>query len=375
VLAAGLAALALLALGVAVAFGGFASFTKPREYPVGHDPAGIAAGDFNRDGRLDLAVTNFQNPLSVTILKGRTRGRLKPVHTYPVPIEPDDIVVTHVNAGKDLDLVVGGLTNGIATLKGKSGAAFAAPQLIPDSNSPREVATGDFNRDGRTDIAANRQDTNDVAVYLAKAGGGFEAPDTYPGGSATEIIASRFNGDRRLDLMVTNFYTDVVQVYRGRANGTFKQPLDSPAGSGPGPAALGDFNRDGKKDLAVLDEDVNTAGVNPVAILRGRGDGTFRAPLNFGVADFGEGFGRIAIADFNRDGHPDVAMPLEREGKVALLRRKPGSRLGSPHFLTVGDTPTAVLGARLNRDRLPDIATTVSTGSTTNGHVSVLLKK
>src|SRR4051812_48274213 len=88
-IAATIAALVTLALDALASGGGFASFSKPRTAQVGNDPLGITAGDFNRDGRLDLAVTNFQSPLGITILKNRGNGRFKPAQTIPLAVQPD----------------------------------------------------------------------------------------------------------------------------------------------------------------------------------------------------------------------------------------------------------------------------------------------
>jgi hypothetical protein len=378
VFAAGAALLGALALGAVVAHGSFSAFSKPRTVKVGNDPSGIASADFNRDGRPDLAVTDFAPPVSVTILRNRGRGRFRVSQTIPMPTQPDDIVVApHINGDKDPDLVVGGFTNGVSTLRGTSGAHFATPKLIPDLHSPRQVAVGDFNHDGLTDVAADRQGTTDVAVYLATGNGAFAPPDVYPGGSGADISAIRVNGDRRPDLVVPNPSDGVVRVYPGRADGTFAAPIASPAGASPSIAASGDFNRDRKVDLAVANPDPNSEeGMGRMAILLGRGNGRFRPPRQFGVVPFVEGPPHVAAADFDRDGHQDLALSLEFDRKILLLKGKPRGRFGKPRPLKVGDRPEGLVATRLNRDRRPDIATAVALdNSAAAGHVSVLLKK
>lgn len=365
--------------GVAVA--GFADFKPARSYEVGNFPLGLTSGDFNRDGRLDLAVTNFESgETGFSVLKGRKAGRFKVVQTYDLDLQADGIAAARIGKGKDLDLVIGGFTDGIAIVEGEKGLDFGPPVLIPDDQSPRELTTGDFNRDGRVDIAASRQggvpEEPTIAVYLAEPGGGFAAPLTRLGGSGSALAAGRLNRDRKLDLAVVDALDDEVEVLIGRGDGSFKATKTFPAGEAPVELAIGKLNRDRNRDLAVANLAFNEEGENVVTILRGRANGSFGPPRDFRVGTPGDQPNGVAIADFNRDRRQDLVVSISREAEVALLRGKRKGRFGPPRYADVTGRPEVVLTARLNRDRLPDVATANSGEADTDpGTVSVLLKK
>jgi FG-GAP-like repeat len=372
-------AMALLATG-GVAVGGFADFKRARNYEVGDFPLGLTSGDFNRDGRLDLAVTNFESgETGFSVLRGRKTGRFKLVQTYDLDVQADGIATARIGKGKDLDLVIGGFTNGIAVVRGGKGLDFGPPELIPDTESPRELATGDFNRDGRTDIAASRQGTLEeatIAVYLAEPGGGFATPVTRPGGSGTAIATGRLNRDRKLDLVVVDAINDEVEVLLGRGDGTFKGTETFPAGPGPAGLAIGKLNRDRNRDLAVANREFNAQDENVVSVLRGRANGSFGPPRDFRVGVPGDQPKDVAIADFNRDRRQDLVVSISVEPEVALLRGNRKGRFGPPRYADVTGRPELVLTARLNRDRLPDVVTANSGEDDADpGTVSVLLRK
>jgi hypothetical protein len=370
----------LLATG-GVAVGDFADFKRARNYEVGDFPLGLTSGDFNRDGRLDLAVTNFESgETGFSVLRGRKGGRLKLAQTYELDVQADGIATARIGKGKDLDLVIGGFTNGIAVVRGGKGLEFGAPELIPDTESPRELATGDFNRDGRTDIAASRQGSDPeeptVAVYLGEPGGGFAAPLTRPGGSGTAIATARLNRDRKLDLVALDAINDQVEVLMGRGDGTFRATSTFPAGPGPQGLAIGKLNRDRNRDLAVANRELNDQDENVVSVLRGRANGSFGPPRDFRVGVPGDQPNDVAIADFNRDRRQDLVVSISVEPEVALLRGKRKGRFGPPRYADVTGRPELVLTARLNRDRLPDVVTANSGEDDADpGTVSALLKK
>jgi FG-GAP-like repeat len=379
--AAGLviAAAAMAATAYGMAGAGFDDFKPARHYEVGASPLGIASGDFNRDGRLDLAVTNFASgETGFSVLKGRKGGRFRVAKTYDLEVQADGIAATRIGKGKDLDLVIGGFTQGIVVLEGAKGVSFGAPELIPDAESPREVTTGDFNRDGRIDIAASRQGSPDdptVAIYLAQSSGGFAAPALHAGGTGTDILAVPLGRGRKLDLVVVDILDDEVEVFVGRGDGSFKAAKTYPAGDAPRAVAAGRFNRDRYPDLALANLAFNDAGENVVTILRGRANGSFGAPRDFRVGVPGDQPNDVAVADFNRDGRQDLVVSISVEAEVALLRGKRRGRFGPPFYADVIGRPETLLAARFNRDRLRDIAVASSGEDSEPGTVSVLLKK
>src|SRR5215469_7214854 len=190
--------------------------------------------------------------------------------------------------------------------------------------SPNSGVTGDFNGDGKLDLVIadscqnSRCDTvGVVSVLLGNGDGTFHGARKFQAGpagtSALFVTSGDFNRDGKLDLLVINNGINLfgdVSVLLGNGDGTFQPPVTyGVGGSTPVWAAVGDLNRDGKLDLAVA----NQCGHDPacrqgtVSILLGNGDGTFRPQQSFFVGIFPLA---VAVADFNGDGHRDLVLTL-----------------------------------------------------------------
>src|ERR1039457_5744228 len=150
--------------------------------------------------------------------------------------------------------------------------------------------------DGKLDLAA--ANGVGVSVLLGNGDGAFQPAVTYAAGTYTESIAvGDFNGDGKLDLVVTNNLSSggTVSVLLGNGDGTFQAPRTYGVGASPYGAAVGDFNGDGKLDLAVT----NYGSSGSVSVLLGNGDGTFLPALNSAA---GTDLLSVAAGDFSGDG-------------------------------------------------------------------------
>jgi hypothetical protein len=117
-------------------------------------------------------------------------------------------------------------------------------------NGPESIAVGDFNEDGRLDVAVANSKAGNVSVLLGNGDGTFRPPVDYPlDGSPNSIVVGDFNGDGYKDLAVANGQT--VSIILGNGDGTFQAPAQYPASAGLQGLAVGDFNGDGKADLVV----------------------------------------------------------------------------------------------------------------------------
>jgi hypothetical protein len=161
------------------------------------------------------------------------------------------------------------------------------------------VAIGDFNGDGKSDLAVAG---GNVSILLGTGTGTFGAATNYTVGAYPRSVAiGDFNGDGLSDLATANSTSNDVSILLGTGTGTFGAATNFTVGFGPFSVAIGDFNGDGKSDLAVA----NFFDGN-VSILLGTGTGTFGAATNFGVG-IGVAPRSVAIGDFNGDGLSDLA--------------------------------------------------------------------
>src|SRR5437762_1688878 len=248
------------------------------DFTTGAAPQSVALGDFNGDGKQDLAVAN-QTDGTVSILLG------KPDATFSAQV----------------DLVAGA--------------------------SPVHVLTGDFNGDGRLDLAVVNNGSNSVSILLGNGDGTFHASADY-GAGAAPVWASTggFNGDGKLDLAVASSADNTVSVLLGNGDGTFRARTDFPVGAQPSSVGASDFNGDGQLDLAVANSNCASAPCGPgsVSILLGDGDGTFQARADAVAGDAPRGF---AAADFNGDGTLDLAVANSQSNTVSVLLGAGGGTL------------------------------------------------
>ncbi|PYT16691.1 MAG: hypothetical protein DMF51_04120, partial [Acidobacteria bacterium] len=181
-------------------------------------------------------------------------------------------------------------------------------------NAPVAVALADLNADGLKDIVVVNRDSFDLSVFLGLRGGGFGPQMRFPcGGNSNpplSISIRDMNGDGRPDLVVANQGyipgpPGFVSVLLGAGDGTFGPPSTFGAGSAPQVVATGDFNNDGRPDIVAADLGAQVISSPDVLILLGIGDGTFTPALGTGSGAEPRG---IVVGDFDADGRQDLAL-------------------------------------------------------------------
>jgi outer membrane protein assembly factor BamB len=280
--------------------------------PISGGGGAVAIADIDGDGHLDVVgVNSYSNPTSVSVFPGAGDGTLKPRIDTTTDSEPRGLGVADFDGDGRLDVaVVAG--DGVDVLLGKGDGTFQPPVAYALSAGAMGIALGDLNGDGATDLAVTDENGGDVAVLVGHGDGTFAAPVAYAVGTLPgSVAAGDVNGDGHVDLAVVNYRDDTVSVLLGVGDGTFHPQVPFSVGVQPAGVAVGDVNRDGHADLAVTN-----IGASTVSILLGNGDGTFQPQFVYGTQS---GPGDVAIADLNSDGWPDLAIVDSDSNAVTVL--------------------------------------------------------
>jgi hypothetical protein len=333
------------------------AFLAPVDYNTGDYPNDVKAGDFNNDGTPDLATAN-RNSDGVSVLLGNPDGTFQPARTTATAPHPGSLAVGDFNRDGMLDLAattrdqLGGCF--IDVLLGHGDGTFAPLGDYPLGDYTFQfagsIATGDLNADGTLDLVATSRDyygTTYARVLLGHGDGGFVDVGTsgpYYFSFSPTLALGDFDGDGKLDMALGG--EDSTWVQLGNGDGTFQEARD--LGVQGRFLAVADFDADGKLDLAAT-------GVG-ITVFRGKGDGTFQPPQSFAA---GAGLQSVNAADVNGDGVLDLVVTdgADVGGLSALLGNGDGS-FGLPITTAVGPRLTALAVADFNADGRPDAAVT-----------------
>jgi Bacterial Ig-like domain (group 3)/FG-GAP-like repeat len=357
-------------------------FTQPNP-PIntGNEPAAAGVGDFNGDGRLDLAVMNAaDNAIAILLGNGdgtfTNSGAITGVGTTSCSSNNEQsncsIAVGDFNHDGKADLVeTSDFDNAVYIYLGNGDGTFAAAPGSPVTvgNFPVAVRTGDFNSDGLLDLVVANAGDNTVSILLGNGEGTFTEASGSPVAVGTFpffLVVADFNGDGRVDVAVTNDDDGTVSVLISNGDGTFFNAPGSPVPSGnyaPCPIVAADFNGDGIVDLAVANFTPDSGQtVSNVVILLGKGDGSFTnapgSPVLVGLYPFA-----MVAADFNQDGNTDLAVddygeisdPTTQSLTLLLGDGKGGFSVAGA-ATQLGDSPQDLAPGDFNGDGTIDLA-------------------
>ena len=351
-----------------VLLGSFEGFAEQKSYPAGVSPQSAAAGDFNNDSRLDIVVTNWRDS-NVSVLLGNGDGSFADQTTYPTALSPQSLVVGYFNGDSRLGTFVATSGDGApcVLLQHNRGALTKYKSYASGGGSSlRYVAVLDLNNDSRLDIIVANYGTGSVGALLGLGDGTFQSQTmllSRPNSNPSAIAIGDYDGDLRKDMAVMNYGTRNVDMLLGNGEGSFTPQTDVGFRFATAPflASSGDFNNDGRSEILVAYD-----GNDNVDILRAYDTGSFKHPMPYPTRT---GPQSVVVGDFNNDSHLDIVVANAQDISVSvLLGTTQGSVANQIHYST-GSSPQSVAVGDLNNDYRLDIV--VTNGG--DGNVSVLL--
>ena len=336
-------------------------FTQGPSYPVDSGPRSAILADFNRDGKLDMAVATLNS--TVDVLLGNGDGTFQPAVSYPLAgMRPWQVIAGDFANNGILDLVAAtGYGQTVSILMGNGDGTFQPAKSIKTGWHPMAVEVADLNRDGNLDLLVANHTYGTLEVFLGNGDGTFQTPKNYALGPVTNypflllprwIAVTDFNNDGIPDVAVVNAgdkgQGNSVSVLLGKGDGSFWPAVYWNTGVQPIGIAVGDFNRDGNMDMVTVDNTSNTASV-----FLGNGDGTFQPRVPYAVGNKPQ---NAVVADFNGDGYLDIVVSNQDSVNVTLLLGRGDGTFQSGGNYPAGAFPENLATGDVNGDGTPDLA-------------------
>ncbi len=339
------------------------SYNSPVTYPTPSRPDGIASGDFDNDGDIDLAIAT-DTPDKVSILFNTGNG------AFAAPVNiltgsgtgPNFVRAVDIDGDTDLDLAVTlHNTNQIMILRNNGAGGFTPAGTFAVGVNPRWIAAVRADNNASMDLVVSNRNSNSITVLLNTGNTTFSSA-TYPvGAGPRSVTTADLNRDGRFELIVANHDSRNFTILANNGQGVYTTSATISVGSELRPEGVvaADLDRDGDADL-VLSTSGNTQNFASVFINTA---GTLSGPVNYPV--LGINPGHVGAIDLDRDSYPEIVTANEDSANISILRNLGNGTFASATLLPVGATPHAMTIADFNRDQIPDIAITAETSNNT----------
>ena len=334
---------------VAILLGkGDGHFEETPRFSVGVETLqSIVSADFNNDQIPDIAATGFSRS-QIGIVLGTGAGGFQAPQVTEAHHD-GDIVAADFNHDGKMDVAVADGFEDLSVLLGLGNGALGAPIRTAKEHELTRLAAADVDKDGNPDVLLSFVTVGKVVFYRGKGDGTFFPPTTVSTQFASSFAVGDVNGDGKVDLLLAEAVfapETLLDVYLGAGNGSFSAPISSVLQTYAGALALGDMNNDAKIDVVALHPYQNSVGV-----LLGNGTGSFAALLPAPTNRNGR---TLALADLTGDGLLDAV--VTSQDNVAVIPGKGAGELGRPRLFTMPGEPRAAAVGNFGGDGKPDIA-------------------
>jgi Ca2+-binding RTX toxin-like protein len=382
-------------------YSGLLGFATQVTFATGGSPKSLGISDFNSDGKPDLAVANFDHSSASILLNTTapvaTTPTFAPKVDFATGYAPDSVGIGDFNSDGKPDLAVANLDDSFYTvsiLLNTTAPVATTPTFAPkvDFNTGYRphglsigditaVSVGDFNGDGKPDLAVANARTNNASILLNTTAPGATTPtftdqvSFVTGSYSTSVSVGDINGDGKPDLAVANPRSSNVSILlnttaTGATTPTFADQVSFATGFYSYPVSIGDINGDGKPDLVVVNTN-NTVSILLNTTAPGATTPTFNPKVDFNTGIIPVS---VSIGDINGDGKPDLALANATSRNVSILFNATATGATTPTFTTKVDfaggiAPVSISTDDINGDGKPDLAV----ANSSNKNVSILL--
>lgn len=311
-----------------------------------------AVADFNKDGKLDLAIPNyFQN--NIALLLGDGTGNFAPATHVNVCCNPPSVTTADFNKDGKPDLAVG-VYGGVNVFLGDGAGGFGTPTVLSAGTGYAFIVSANFNGDNKPDLAVANLESNNVSIFLGDGSGGFSGPVNFAVGiNPFGIVVNDFNKDGKMDLATANANTPSISILLGNGAGSFSAAPEI-IGNTAHRIATGDFNKDGKPDLVANTYD------NTLRVLLGDGAGNFTIGATLPLGGVTNG---IIVVDLNNDSNLDLAVSKYNENSIGYAALYMGDGAGNfdvPRKIPVISSAQGIAAGDFNNDGKQELAVSLS---------------